>query len=194
LKPYIVIPGVIVLIIGIGLFSVSYLAPATQTITTTHVVIPDATRKIDAGGTWSFGTNLTKGEVLNGALSIANYNASAGPIFFYIQNESSYVSWGGCAPCAGNNLENYTLPSSGSYSFSWTAPYSGPFYLTFDDEAYPQSAQAAFNANGTVTTTNSIPNTSFGYPGVALSVIGVALAAVGSVVGGRKSSPPKPSA
>ncbi len=195
MKTPLVLVGVIVLIVGLAFlgYGPSATTTNTSTATTTQNVAQNSQRTIDGGGTWSFGVNMQQGESLHGSISIQSYNATAGPIFFYVQNESTYINWGGCAPCDAVSAENYTLPSSGTYQFSWTAPKTAAYYLTFDDENYGQSAPATFSATGTlasVSTTTS-NNQMYTYLGAVIAIVGVAILGAGFIAGGSKSSPKK---
>jgi len=210
MKTSIAVVGVIILLIGAGVlvYGMNYPSPPATTTTTTMTpssvaVVPATSRTVDAGGLWSFGMNLQKGETVSGTASIQGYNSSAGPVFFYIQNESTFIYWGGCAPCAlpsggYTGLANYTLPSSGTYSFTWTAPYSGAFYLAFDNENYNQKANANLQATGsfpaTTTTIVSSPpssmttNNNLVYAGAIVMVLGIIIVALGAMM--KSGKPP----
>jgi hypothetical protein len=193
MKTSILVAGIVILIIGLGVAVYGIYYPATKPTTTT--VVPASSRSVDANGMWSFGVNLQKGETLNGTAQILSYNQTAGPIFFYIQNESTFIYWGGCAPCSlpsggYNGLENYTLPSNGVKTFTWTAPYAGAFYLIFDNENYNQKANATLQANGTVPSSGSAAmNPTIVAVGAAVAIIGAVIAGAGVIM---KTSGPAP--
>jgi hypothetical protein len=185
------VAGVVILIVGAIVLAYGWSSPVNST-TTTNVStqpVPTSHRDIDAGGTWSFGAQVTNGEALTGTVSVSGYNASAGPIFFYIQNESQYINWGNCAPCASPSISNYTLSSSGgSYSFNVNSPMTGGIYLSFDDEYYGQPAQATVQVSGSnsVSTATTAPNYNVDYLGIALIIIGALVAALGLAMGSKR--------
>jgi hypothetical protein len=192
--------GVVLLLIGAGLAAYGISSPVSQTTqkttTVNSVVTPATTRVIDAAGIWSpAAAVLTMGEVVTGRFTITNYSSSVGKVFLYAQNISQFIAWGNCAPCTSPSLENWTLPSSGTYAFTWTVPYSGSFYMSFDDEYYNAAASAMYSANGTSTSTTSIttssPNTTFIYSGAGLLVVGAIVIAAGMLMSGsaKKQQP-----
>jgi hypothetical protein len=193
MKTAMVIAGIVILIAGLGILVYGVYYQSNQT-TITQVVPFSERVNTDAGGTWVHTMKtLQAGETVNGTAQILSYNQSAGPVFLYIQNESAYIYWGGCAPCSlpslgYSNLENYTLPSNGVKSFSWTAPYSGSFYFIFDNENYNQVANATFAATGTTTSTVT-GNTTLVLGGLAVAVVGVIVAVVGLSMVTRPASP-----
>ena len=179
------------LLLGIGLAAYGASSPVSQTTpkstSVNSVVTPQTTRDIDSGGIWSPGAAvLTKGESVTGTFTISNYSSSVGPVFLYIQNISQFIAWGSCAPCTSPSLENWTLPSSGTYSFTWTVPYNSSFYMSFDSESYNAVAPAVYSANGTTTETTSAvttsPNTTFIDSGAGLVVLGAIVIAVGMIM------------
>ncbi len=190
MKTSFVVVGIVVLIIGIGVAVYGLYYPAAAPKATTVTVVPASSRSIDKDGMWSFGVNLQKGETLNGTAEILSYNQTAGPVFVYIQNESTFIYWGGCAPCSlpsggYNGLENYTLPSNGVKAFTWTAPYSGAFYLVFDNENYNQKANATLQASGTVppaSSSSTAMNSTVVAVGAAIAIIGAVIAGAGAVI------------
>ena len=210
MKNSILAVGVEILVIGLGIWALAAYTPvptSTSTATSTANIVPSTNRNIDANGDWSHGVNLQAGEVVTGTASIASFNPSAGPAFFYFLNESVFIDWGGCAPCAEpssavghlatGSFSNYTMPASGTYSFSYTAPSTGAYYLVFDNEAYGQSAQATLSANGvyqSAMTTNS-PYVSGYLPliGAAIAVIGIIVAAMSVVMQGKPKTQSSPS-
>jgi hypothetical protein len=192
LKSALAITGLVILIVGIGLIAYGLSNPLKQTTPHTSTIditiTPKTTRNIDAGGTWSPGAVvLNKSDVVSGIFTISNYSQSDGPVFLYIQNQSQFIAWGACAPCNSPSLENWTLPSSGTYSFTWTVPYNGSFYMTFDDESYGSVAQASYAANATIITTNLVVtlnrNTVYLYSGAGLIAVGAIIVAAGIIVG-----------
>ena len=206
--------GVVVLLIGLGVWALAAYSPvpsSTATTTNTESVIPSANRNIDANGIWSHGMSLQGGETVTGTATITNFNNTAGPAFFYILNESLFIDWGGCAPCgepstamghlASGSFQNSTIPSSGTFQISYTAPSSGAYYMVFDNEAYGQSAQASLSATGvssSTMTTNS-PYLSGYLPlvGVVIALLGIVIAALAVVMKGKPktaSTPPSPPA
>jgi hypothetical protein len=207
LRTSLVAVGIVLIVVGLGLWAFAVYTPAptqTSTTTTTEAAIPSSNRAIDANGVWAFGMNLQGGEQISGNAVIQNFNTTAGPAFFYIQNESLFIDWGGCAPCAEpsqamghlapGSFQNFTIPSSGSLSYSWTAPTTGAYYAVFDDSAYGAPAQATLTANGvapiTVTTSAPYLNGYLPLTGAAIAVIGIIIAAIGAVMaGGSKSAP-----
>ncbi|SRR5579875_109501 len=191
----IAIIGIVILIIGIALVGYGASTPIKQTTTQTTTqdvaLSPQTTRVIDANGVWSPGAQvLSKGEAITATFTLSNYSASQGPVFLYVQNISQFIKWGGCAPCTSPSLLNQTLPSSGTYTLSWTAPADGSYYFTFDDEAYGAAASAQFSASGnnvsSVPITTTSQNTTLLYSGAALIVIGAIVLAVGVIATGRK--------
>ena len=190
MKTGIVVAGVVVFIIGIAIFGAFEFTPAPTTMTTTTAnesVVPNANRNIDGGGTWSFGFNGLKGETVTGTATVSNYNAAGGPIFFYIMNESSFIYWGGASPAvvpgavAAGNLVNYSIPSSGTKTFSFTVPTTGGWYMVFDNEFNSASAQASITSSGVAMVESS---TSSPYLGGSLPAIGAVIAVLGIVIGG----------
>ncbi len=193
MKTTVVVAGIVILIVGLGILAYGFSYTTNQTTTTQAV--PKSQRSIDGNGLWAFGVNLKSGEKLNGTAQIASYNSSAGPIFVYIQNESTYIYWGGCAPCGlpsggYSGFENYTLPASGVESFTWTAPYTGSFYVVFDNEYYGQGANASLAATGSTVTT-STGNSTLVFAGLGVAVVGIIIAIAGATMGGTPK-PPKP--
>jgi hypothetical protein len=156
------------------------------TTTSTDAVVRNTNRVVSPTGFWAMGAaNLNQGEPITGTVSVSNFTASKGPIFVYVQNESSFIAWGGCAPCGATNALNQSLPSSGTYTISWTAPAAGSYYFVLDDSYYNAAAPASFSATGTTSATSqvtqTIPNTTADYGGFALAVIGAIVLGVGIV-------------
>ena len=198
--------GIVVLLIGLGIWAFAAYSPiptSTNTNMSTVTAIPSTNRVIDGGGTWSHGVNLQAGEVMSGTAKIQNFSSSAGPIFFYVMNESVFIDWGGCAPCtepsstvghlATGTFQNNTV-STGTLSFSYTAPKTGGYYAVFDDEAYGSAAQATLSANGvesSAMTTNS-PYAGGYLPlvGVAIVVLGIIIAALSVMMKGKAKAMP----
>jgi hypothetical protein len=193
MKAPIAVVGVVLLLIGAGLAAYGISSPLSQTsqktTTVNSVVTPTTTRTVDSAGIWSpAAAVLTKGEIVTGRFTISNYSSSVGKVFLYAQNISQFIAWGTCAPCTSPSLENWTLPSTGTYAFTWTVPYSGSFYMSFDNEYYNAAAPAVYSANGTSTSTTSIttstPNTTFIYSGAGLLVVGAIVIAAGMLMSG----------
>jgi hypothetical protein len=202
--------GIVVLLIGLGIWAIAAYTPvptSSSTTTTTGTVIPSTSRSIDGNGDWSHGATLQSGETVTGTATIQNFNKSAGPIFFYFMNESIFIDWGGCAPCAepssavghlaAGSFQNNTIPSTGTLSFTYTPPSTGAYYAVFDDTAYGQSAQAVLSANGVTTSTVSTASPYAGgylpLIGAGIAVLGIIIAALGAVMSGRpKMAPPNP--
>ncbi len=192
MRAQLVAVGIVVLLAGIAVAAYGLSSPISQTstttATTTAAVVRDTGRTVSANGFWAMGAaNLNSGEQITGTVSVSNFSAAKGPIFIYVQNESSFIAWGGCAPCGGTNELNKTLSSSGSYSISWTAPSSGSYYFVLDASYYGAAAPAHFSATGVTTastqTTQSSPNTTLNYGGFAVAVLGAVLLAAGIVMG-----------
>jgi hypothetical protein len=201
--------GIVVLLIGLGIWVFAAYTPvpsSTSTTTGTLAAVPSASRNIDAGGTWSHGVSLQSGEVVTGTATIQNFNKTAGPAFFYLMNESVFIDWGGCAPCAeptgamghlaAGSFQNNTMPSGGTLSFTYTPPKTGGYYVVFDDLAYGQAAQASVSASGVVTstvTTNS-PYVGGYLPlvGAGIAVLGIIIAAISLMLSGKPKAPSSP--
>ncbi|MDA4124640.1 MAG: hypothetical protein OK438_04215 [Thaumarchaeota archaeon] len=193
MKATVAVLGVVVLLIGVGLVAYGVTSPLSQTsqkTTTVHTVVtPKTTRSIDAFGIWApAAAVLTKGEVVTGTFTISNYSSSVGPIFMYAQSISQFIAWGNCAPCASPSLDNWTLPSSGTYTVTWTVPNNGSFYVSFDNEYYNAVAPAVYAANGTTTSTTNIitttPNTTYIDLGAGLIIVGAIVIAAGVIMQG----------
>ena len=200
----------VILLIGLGVWALAAYSPApTSNVTTTSTapVIPSTNRNIDANGIWSHGMSLQSGEAVTGTATISNFNKTAGPAFFYILNESLFIDWGGCAPCgepssamghlAAGSFQNSTIPSSGTFQISYTAPSTGADYMVFDNEAYGQPAQASLSATGVSSSTTSTSSPYLGgylpLVGAAIAVLGIIIAALAAVMKGKPktaSSPP----
>jgi hypothetical protein len=202
--------GIVVLLIGLGIWVFAAYTPvpsSTSTTTSTVSAIPSANRNIDAGGTWSHGVNLQSGETVTGTATIQSFNKTAGPVFFYLMNESIFIDWGGCSPCtepskavghlAAGSFQNNTMPSSGTLSFTYAPPNTGGYYVVFDDEAYGQSAQASVSASGAVASavTTSSPYVGGYLPlvGAGIAVLGIIIAAIGLMLSGKPKAPSSPS-
>lgn len=195
MKTTLVVAGIVILVVGLGILV--YGLYATSNNSTTTEVVPQTQRSIDGGGSWVLGMNLKSGETLTGTAQISSYNSSAGPVFLYIQNESAYIYWGGCMPCtlpsSGYvNMENYTVPSSGVQTFTWTAPYTGAFYFIFDNENYNQNTQASASIAATVPSTTH-GNSTLVFAGLAVVVVGIIVAIAAASMSGSPK-PPKPPA
>ena len=160
----------------------------TTTVTSTQSIIRPANRVLSANGFWAMGApNLQQGQKISYTVTVSNYTASEGPLFLYVQNESTFVAWGGCAPCAGTNEQNQSLSQSSPYSFSWTVPASGSYYFVLDASYYNASAAASFSATHVSTSTSqstqTTPNTSLDYAGVIVAVVGAIVLGIGLVSG-----------
>ncbi|HZW84819.1 MAG TPA: hypothetical protein VFE91_02820, partial [Nitrososphaerales archaeon] len=184
--------GVVVLIIGFAIAGFGLTTPVTTTTTTTgtttQALVRSTQRTVLANGFWAMGAaNLQPGEVVTGSVSVSNYSAAKGPVYVYVQNESSFIAWGGCAPCGGTNELNKSLPSSGSYSFTWTAPKGGSYFFVLDSDYYGAAAPASFQAtgvaSGTSSSTSTAPNTTLNYGGFGVAVLGAIILAAGLVMG-----------
>ncbi len=192
MKSQIAAVGVVVLVIGIAIAGFGLSNPVTQTstttTTTTEAVVRDTGRTVTANGFWAMGAaNLNAGEQVTGTVSVDNFSASDGPMFIYVQNESSFIAWGGCAPCGATDQVNASLPSSGSYSINWTAPKAGSYYFVLDGSYYRAAAPSHFAAAGVANvssqSTETSPNTTYNYGGFAVAVLG-AIALAGGLVAG----------
>lgn len=184
----IAIAGIVILLIGIAVIGYSYAAGPTQQ-EVSAAVIPSTSRNIDANGIWTAGSHvLQRGEQITGTYAVNNYNASAGPIFMLILNESQWADWGGCAPCTSPNLMNKTISSSSANTFTWTVPYTGAFYFAVDDSSYGQSASASFGAN-TTTMASVSSSANYAYAGVAAIILGAVVLAVGIIMASAKPKP-----
>ena len=209
MKTSIAVTGVVVLLIGLGVWAVAAYSPiptSTSTMTSTVSVIPSTNRNIDPNGDWSHGMTLQQGETVTGTATIQSFNSSAGPAFFYVMNESTFIDWGGCAPCkepsvAGTHLDtgtfqNTTMPASGTLQISYTAPTTGAYYVVFDNEAYGQSAQASVSASGVassmVTTASPYVGGYLPLLGAAVAVLGIIIAALSVVMKGKPKMAPAP--
>jgi hypothetical protein len=211
LRTPILAAGIVVLLIGLGIWAFAAYTPSpnqTSTTTNTTTLIPPASRNIDGNGDWSFGTSLLQGERVTGTATIQNYNGSAGPAFFYVMNESLFIDWGGCAPCKEptksmgsihqGTFENNTIPSTGTLSFAWTAPSTGGYYFVFDDSAYGAAAPATLSASGVVslavTTSSPYANGHLPLIGAVIALIGIIVSAISLVISDRSSRTPTPPA
>ncbi|GEM_PF-6481868 len=191
--------GIVVLIAGVGILAYGLSSPSTSTststTTTTGSVVGNTNRVVSPNGFWAMGAaNLNQGEPVTGTVSISNYSASDGPIFIYAQNESTFIAWGACAPCGASNLLNQTLPSSGSLSFSITAPSQGSYYFVLDSSNYGKASPATFSANGQVAQSTQLditsPNSGLNYGGVVIAVIGSVILGMGLVMGTTRPTKP----
>lgn len=200
MRSSIAVVGIVVLIAGFAIAGFGLTNPVTQTTTatstSTQALVRTTQRTVSANGFWAMGAaNLASGEAVSGSVTVSNFSASKGPIFVYVQNESSFIAWGGCAPCGGTNALNQSLPSSGTDTFSWTAPKAGSYYFVLDAEYYADAAPASFQANGvtsgTTTGTTTSPNTTLNYGGFGVAVLGAILLAAGVVMGApaKKQNP-----
>lgn len=201
MKPAIAIAGIVILIVGIALVGYGAMSPTSQTTTQTTTqsvsLTPQTNRVIDANGLWSPGAQvLSQGEQVTATFALTNYSSSQGPVFLYVQNISQFIKWGGCAPCTTPSIQNQTLPSSGTYTVTWTVPKSGSYYFSIDDESYNAAASAQFSANAnqvnTVPVTTTQQNTTVLYSGAALIVVGAIVLALGVIVGGPKPTVKSP--
>ena len=190
MQKMVAIAGIVVLLVGVIVLGVGLTGGSNNTSTTTVAVVPQTSRTIDANGIWSPGADtLTNGQSVTITLSVASYNSSAGPIFFYVMNESQWAAWGGCAPCTSPNLLNKTVTGGSSNSYSWTVPYSGPFYFVVDVESYGQSASVQFAANSTQSmTTTTSSNPTYVQAGVGVLIVGAVVLAVGIIITGKKKA------
>jgi hypothetical protein len=191
--------GIVVLIAGVGILAYGLSAPLTSssasTSTATGAVVGDTNRVVSANGFWAMGAaNLNQGEPVTGTVSISNYSAAMGPIFVYVQNESNFIAWGACAPCGVSNVLNQTLPSSGSYTLSFTAPSKGSFYFVLDNSYYGDASPATFSANGQTVQITQLSitsgNTNLNYGGAAIAVIGSVILGAGIVMGTHPTKKP----
>ncbi len=192
MKTSIIAAGLLVLVVGIAIAAYGLATPTTQTssttTSTTAAVVPSTNRVISTSGFWAMGAaSLTPGESVTGTVTVSNYSSSKGPIFVYIQNEPAFIAWGACAPCGGQNELNKSLSSSGSYTFTWSAPAAGSYYFVLDAEYYNAASPASFSAVGTtsatVQTSQTSPNTSLDYAGVGIAVVGAVILGAGLIVG-----------
>ncbi len=190
--------GIVVLIIGAGVLVYGLSSPttttSTSTVTTSAPVVANADRVVSANGFWAMGAaNLNQGEAVTGSVAISNFTSSAGPIFIYVQNESTFIAWGGCAPCGASNVLNQSLPSSGSYTLSFTAPKQGSYYFVLDADYYGKASPTTFSASGQTVQTSPIsqssPNSGLNYGGAIIATLGSVIIGAGIVMGAR---PPKP--
>lgn len=195
MKPAIAIAGIVILIVGIALVGYGATSPTTSTTTQTTTqnvsLTPQTNRVIDANGLWSPGAEvLSQGQNVVATFTLTNYSSSQGPVFLYVQNISQFIAWGSCAPCTSPSLTNQTLPSSGTYTLTWTVPKSGSYYFSIDDESYNAAASAQFSANANQVSTNPVTstqqNTTVLYAGAALIVVGAIVLALGVIAGGPK--------
>jgi hypothetical protein len=137
--------------------------------------------------------SLTQGQTVTGTVTVSNYSSKAGPIFVYVENEPAFIAWGACAPCGGQTQLNKSLSSTGSYTFTWTAPSAGSYYFVLDAEYYNAAAPSSFSATAATTTTiqtsQTTPNTTTDYAGVAVAVVGAVILGIGLIAGtpARKS-------
>ena len=195
MRTSVIVIGIIVLLVGVGLLAYGLAYPNKQSGTKQVNIFPQTNRTIDADGTWSPGAQvLSKGEAVTVKFAISNYSSSMGPVFLYVQNLSQFIAWGSCAPCTSPSLVNQTLPASGTYTLTWSAPYNDSFYFSFDNEIYNAAGAAVFVANATLNSATNTPNTTFLDSGAALILVGAIIIAVGVIVtGSRASTKPPPS-
>jgi hypothetical protein len=191
--------GIVLLLAGFAIAAYGLANPtsttSTTTTTTTDAVVRSTNRVVSPTGFWAMGAaNLNQGETITGSVSVSNFSSAKGPIFVYVQNESSYIAWAACFPCGGTNELNKSLPSSGSYTISWTVPKAGSYYFVLDDDYYNAAAPASFSATGLTTgsspTTQTTPNNTLNYGGVAVAVIGAIVLGVGIVAGAPAKKQP----
>ncbi|MDA4127581.1 MAG: hypothetical protein OK452_10350 [Thaumarchaeota archaeon] len=191
--------GIVVLLAGLAIAAYGLSTPTTTTsttsTTTTAAVVRTTNRVVSPTGFWAMGAaNLNQGEMVTGSVSVSNFSAAKGPIFVYVQNESSYIAWGACFPCAGTNALNKSLPSSGTYTISWTAPNAGSYFFVLDDSYYNAAAPASFSATGVTSasaqTTQTTPNNTLNYGGVAVAVIGAIVLGIGITAGAPAKKQP----
>ncbi|MHB8565837.1 MAG: hypothetical protein ACYC7D_05830 [Nitrososphaerales archaeon] len=196
MKTTMAILGIVILVIGVALVGYGASSPIKQTTTQTTTqdvtLTPQTTRVIDPNGLWSPSAQvLSKGEAITATFTVTNYTSSQGPVFLYLQNISQFIAWGSCAPCTSPSLTNQTLPSSGTYTLSWTVPANGSYYFTIDDESYGAAASAQFSSSGnavsSVPVTTTSQNTTLLYSGAALIVVGAIILAFGFIATGKKS-------
>ncbi len=199
MKTAIIAAGILVLLVGIAVIAYGLSSPTTSTSASTTTasdpVVPNTSRTISTNGFWAMGAaSLVPGESVTGTVAVSNYSSSAGPIFVYVQNESTFIAWGACAPCGVSNQLNKSLSSTGSYTFTWTAPQAGSYYFVLDAEYYNAAAPASFSANAMTTSTiqisQSTPNTTVNYGGVAVAVVGAIILGMGLIVGTQARKPP----
>jgi len=196
----IAIVGIILIAIGAGLASYGYVTPIKSQSTVDNSVsqplISRVTFTLQATQPpWVLSAQLKQGQVVNGIFGLTNFTSSQGPVFFYIQNETQLVNWGKCSPCAWPTLVNKSSPSTGIYTFSWTAPAAGAYYFTFDPEYYNATVPAYFDANTTnvvpTTITTTSANTNVIYVAIGIAIFGAVLAGVGLVMGSSSSMSPR---
>lgn len=203
MKSSIAIIGIVILIIGFAVAGYGMAYPNTQTntitVTSTQSIIRPANRVISANGFWAMGApNLQQGLKITYTVAVSNYTASDGPLFVYVLNESSFVAWGGCAPCAMTNQQNQSISQTSSSSFSWTVPAAGSYYFVVDASYYNASAAASFSATHTTTSssqsTQTTANTSLDYAGVIVAIVGAIVLGIGLVTGSptKKKQPETP--
>jgi hypothetical protein len=199
MKTIIIVAGILVLLVGIGVMAYGLSSPTTSTsssaTTASVAVVPNTSRTISTNGFWAMGAaSLVPGESVTGTVTVSNYSSSAGPIFVYVQNESSFIAWGACAPCGGDNQLNKSLSSSGSYTFTWTAPQAGSYYFVLDADYYNAAAPASFSANAVTTSSvqisQSSPNSTVNYGGVGVAVVGAIILGIGLILGTQTRKPP----
>jgi hypothetical protein len=192
MRAQLVAVGAVILIVGIAIAAYGLATPVTQTTSTTTTstgaVVRDTGRTVTANGFWAMGAaNLANGEKITGTVTVDNFSSSKGPMFIYVQNESSFIAWGGCAPCGATNELNASLPTSGSYSISWTAPKAGSYYFVLDASYYGAAAPSHFSATGVTSTntqtTQTNPNTTLNYGGFVVAILGSLVLAAGLVLG-----------
>ncbi|MDA4128807.1 MAG: hypothetical protein OK422_05095 [Thaumarchaeota archaeon] len=200
MKSSVVMAGVVVLIVGFAIAGYGLATPGkqtnTSTTTATVAAVRNTNRVVAANGFWAMGAaNLSQGQTVTGTVSVSNFSAAKGHVFLYVLNESSFIGWGACVPCSATNYLNKSLPTAGTYSFTWTTPASGSYYFVLDDNYYSAAAPATFVANAagatTFTTTQTNPNSTLDYGGVAVAVLGAVILGVGLVAGSPdKKQPP----
>lgn len=192
MRSQLVAVGAVVLLVGVAIAFYGLSTPLTQTntttTTTTQALVRDTSRVVSTNGFWAMGAaNVAEGESVTGSVSVSNYSASDGPIFLYVQDEPTFINWGGCAPCGVTSAVNATLSPSGTYSISWTAPAAGSYYFVLDASYYNAAAPATFSAAGVTTasvqSTQTSPNTTYNYVGFAVAVLGAIVLAAGLVIG-----------
>jgi len=191
--------GIVIILAGFAIAAYGLANPtsttSTTSTTTTDAVVRSTSRVVSPAGFWAMGAaNLNQGETITGSVSVSNFSSAKGPIFVYIQNESSYIAWAACFPCAGSNVLNKSLSSSGSYSISWTVAKAGSYYFVLDDDYYNAAAPASFSATGVGTGSSlvaqSTPNNGLNYGGVAVAVIGAIVLGVGIIAGAPAKKQP----
>ncbi len=191
--------GVLILVVGVGVFAYGDLSPlsttSSQSVTKTVAIPTISGQPMAAKGTWATGSvQLTQGTHVTGTFSDSNYSSSDGPLFFYIQDKPTFVTWGNCSPCKVSGAYNQTATSTGTASIDWTVPANGSYFFIFDGESYKSGASLGLTGSGTLSTTEPVTTSSLNttpiYLGAVLAIVGILLAAASFVSAGGKKMPP----